>query len=69
MRTRYGDSGIFSYYDYQAGRFHKRQGMRIDLVLASESLAARSVLTWSTATVEKEPSHQITAQFSLASEL
>lgn len=45
FRDRYGDqAGLFSYYDYTAGRFHKRQGMRIDYVLASEPLAARSVL-------------------------
>lgn len=43
MRARYDEAGIFSYYDYQAGRFHKRQGMRIDLLLASESLAKRSL--------------------------
>lgn len=44
LRARYDDAGIFSYYDYQAGRFHKREGIRIDLVFASESLASRSVL-------------------------
>ncbi len=41
FRQRYDDAGLFSYYDYQAGRFHKRQGMRIDYLLASESLAER----------------------------
>jgi exodeoxyribonuclease-3 len=44
MRKRYDDAGIYSYYDYQAGRFHKREGIRIDLVFASASLAERSVL-------------------------
>lgn len=44
FRLRHPGGGLFSYYDYQAGRFHKRQGMRIDFVLASESLASRSVL-------------------------
>jgi len=45
FRNRYeGKDKLFSYYDYQAGRFHKRQGMRIDYVLASESLAKRSVI-------------------------
>ncbi len=44
FRARYPDPGLFSYYDYQAGRFHKRQGMRIDYVLASRPLAARSVV-------------------------
>jgi exodeoxyribonuclease-3 len=44
FRERYPEDGLFSYYDYQAGRFHKRQGMRIDYVLSSASLAARSTL-------------------------
>ncbi len=39
FRQRYDEAGLYSYYDYQAGRFHKRQGMRIDYLLASESLA------------------------------
>ena len=39
--TRFGEPGLFSYYDYQAGRFHKRQGMRIDYILSTASLAAR----------------------------
>ncbi|MEM9564643.1 MAG: exodeoxyribonuclease III [Actinomycetota bacterium] len=42
FRDRHVDPGLFSYYDYQAGRFHKRQGMRIDYVLSSAPLAARS---------------------------
>jgi exodeoxyribonuclease-3 len=44
FRDRHPEPGLFSYYDYQAGRFHKRQGMRIDYVLSSAPLAARSVL-------------------------
>lgn len=44
FRERYPQDGLYSYYDYQAGRFHKRQGMRIDYVLASASLATRSTL-------------------------
>jgi exodeoxyribonuclease-3 len=39
FRHRYADPGLFSYYDYQAGRFHKREGMRIDYLLASAPLA------------------------------
>ncbi|HET8581640.1 MAG TPA: exodeoxyribonuclease III [Jatrophihabitans sp.] len=31
----------FTYWDYRAGMFHKNQGMRIDLVLASEPVGAR----------------------------
>ncbi len=41
FRARYPDvDGLFTYWDYTAGRFHKRQGMRIDFVLASLPLAA-----------------------------
>ncbi len=45
FRDRYeGVGGLFSYYDYTAGHFHKREGMRIDYVLSSASLAERSAL-------------------------
>ena len=33
--------GVYTYWDYQQLRFPKKQGMRIDFVLASEALAAR----------------------------
>ena len=33
---------LFSWWDYRAGDFHKDQGMRIDLVLASRPLAERA---------------------------
>lgn len=39
FRQRYDQGGLFSYYDYQAGRFHKRQGMRIDYILSTPPLA------------------------------
>lgn len=32
------DPGLFTYFDYTAGRFHKRHGIRIDLILATPSL-------------------------------
>lgn len=42
LRDRYGPvPGLFSYYDYTAGHFHKREGMRIDYLLATPSLAGR----------------------------
>jgi len=45
FRKRYPDSsGLYSYYDYTAGRFHKREGIRIDYVMSSRSLAERSSL-------------------------
>lgn len=45
FRRRYDDApGLYTYYDYTAGHFHKREGMRIDYVLATSSLADRSTL-------------------------
>lgn len=43
FRLFHPDGGIFSWWDYRAGNFHKGMGMRIDLVLLSKSLAARAV--------------------------
>ncbi len=42
FRRHYDQGGLFSWWDYRAGMFHKHMGMRIDLVLASHRLAARS---------------------------
>jgi exodeoxyribonuclease III len=43
FRSRYpDDDGLFSYWDYRRGDFHEHRGMRIDLVLATEPLAART---------------------------
>ncbi len=42
FRDRHPDIGkLFSWWDYRAGNFHKGIGMRIDLVLASATLAGR----------------------------
>jgi exodeoxyribonuclease-3 len=41
FRLRQPEPGLFSWWDYRAGMFHKKQGMRIDLVLASRPLAER----------------------------
>jgi exodeoxyribonuclease III len=41
FRTRYDGGGLFSWWDYRAGNFHKRQGMRIDLILATHVLVDR----------------------------
>ncbi len=43
FRKRWPQDHLFTFWDYQAGRFHKRQGMRIDMVLASELLAQKVV--------------------------
>jgi exodeoxyribonuclease-3 len=41
FRERYDAPGLYSWWDYRAGNFHKRKGMRIDLILATPSLAER----------------------------
>jgi exodeoxyribonuclease-3 len=42
LRERYPDKGVFSFWDYRNGDFHKRRGMRIDYLMASRPLAQRS---------------------------
>lgn len=42
FRRLYDDDGLFSWWDYRGGSFHRHQGMRIDLILVSEVLAART---------------------------
>ena len=37
---------MFSYWDYRAGMFHQDLGMRIDLILAGEPVAARVRAAW-----------------------
>jgi exodeoxyribonuclease III len=41
FRLQYQEDGLFTWWDYRAGNFHKRQGLRIDLVLLSAPLAKR----------------------------
>jgi exodeoxyribonuclease-3 len=40
FRRVYDQDGLFSWWDYRAGNFHKHRGMRIDLILVTEVLAA-----------------------------
>ena len=42
-RARHDETGRFTWWDYRAGMFHKNFGMRIDLLLAGEAVAARLV--------------------------
>ena len=42
FRSRYDESELFSYWDYRRGDFHEHRGMRIDLMLATQPLAART---------------------------
>jgi exodeoxyribonuclease-3 len=41
FRLVYDQGGLFSWWDYRAGNFHKHLGMRIDLLLLTETLAKR----------------------------
>jgi exodeoxyribonuclease-3 len=43
FRRHHDVGGLFSWWDYRAGNFHKGKGMRIDLVLATKGLAEQSV--------------------------
>jgi exodeoxyribonuclease III len=46
VRDRWPDERVFTYWDYRAGMFHQDLGMRIDLVLATESVAGRVRAAW-----------------------
>ena len=41
FRTHHPDGGIYSWWDYRAGAFHRNDGLRLDHVFATEPLAAR----------------------------
>lgn len=41
FRERYVDGGLFSYWDYRNGDFHKKRGIRIDYLLCTASMAQR----------------------------
>jgi exodeoxyribonuclease III len=41
FRQHHDEAGVFSWWDYRGGSFHKGEGMRIDLVLATAGLAER----------------------------
>ncbi|HEV2975023.1 MAG TPA: exodeoxyribonuclease III [Solirubrobacteraceae bacterium] len=46
VRDRWPRERVFTYWDYRAGMFHQDLGMRIDLVLASASVAERVRSAW-----------------------
>ena len=46
VRDRWPDQRVFTYWDYRAGMFHQDMGMRIDLVLATSSVADRVRAAW-----------------------
>ncbi len=41
FRGRHPEAQEFSWWDYRGGAFHRRQGLRIDFLLATESVRAR----------------------------
>jgi len=41
FRAHFPDTQAFSWWDYRGGAFHRKQGLRIDLLLASGPLATR----------------------------
>ncbi len=45
FRQQWPQERLFTYFDYRAGMFHKGDGMRIDLILASQALADRLAFT------------------------
>ncbi len=46
VRERWPDERVFTYWDYRAGMFHQDLGMRIDLMLASGTVADRVQAAW-----------------------
>ncbi len=46
VRDRWPTERVFTYWDYRAGMFHQDLGMRIDLVLATATVASRVRAAW-----------------------
>ncbi len=42
FRRMHDDAGLYSWWDYRSGDFHQGRGLRIDLVLGTETVAART---------------------------
>lgn len=58
FREFYDDEGLFSWWDYRDGAFHKKMGLRIDLLMASRPVVDRAsfCLVDRTARKGKKPS-------------
>ena len=41
FREKYPDTEAFSWWDYRGGAFHRKQGLRIDFLLATEPVLER----------------------------
>lgn len=46
LRDRWPTERVFTYWDYRAGMFHQDLGMRIDLILATATVAGRARAAW-----------------------
>ena len=46
VRDHWPEQRVFTYWDYRAGMFHQDLGMRIDLMLATGSVASRVKAAW-----------------------
>ncbi|HEX4475411.1 MAG TPA: exodeoxyribonuclease III [Polyangiaceae bacterium] len=53
FREKHDEGGLYSWWDYRGGGFHRNLGLRIDLLLATRPLAARC----SSADIDVEPRH------------
>ena len=42
FRHFYQDEGLYSWWDYRDGAFHKKMGLRIDLLMATQALVQRA---------------------------
>jgi exodeoxyribonuclease-3 len=56
FRRHHDAGGLYSWWDYRAGNFHKGKGMRIDLVLATEPVAAAATAVLIDRNARKGPS-------------
>ncbi len=56
FRRHFEQDRLYSWWDYRAGDFHQGRGLRIDLVLASQSLSSRWALVDRNARKGKLPS-------------
>ena len=45
FRDQHDEPGLFSWWDYRGGNFHRRRGLRIDLIEATSPVAERVVYT------------------------
>ena len=43
LRTQHPEGGLYSWWDYRMLAFPKNDGLRLDYVLATESLAGRCI--------------------------